>query len=64
MFEMCYYALCISLAENVNLDKSTASRFHLILSYYSWKSLPKQSIQLEKTPTNQQSGRGVLPKDW
>lgn len=27
---MCYYALRIFLAENFNLDKSTASRFHLI----------------------------------
>lgn len=33
MFEMCYYALHISLAENFNLDKSTASHFHLIFFF-------------------------------
>lgn len=30
---MCYYASHISLAENFNPDKSTASHFHLILFF-------------------------------
>lgn len=48
MFEMCYYALHISFVENFNLDKSTASRFHLILFFTTSGNLALKFIWSEK----------------